>query len=129
MNKLTAITILLSIIGLAILFRFTILLKIIPYDITWGGRLQNDTEMYVFELSSILINGFFGFVLFRKRKNLIEQNNNKAINVILWIFFVLFSLKTIGNIFAKTNFEKGFTVLTLLTAILLGIILLGKKNN
>jgi hypothetical protein len=36
---------------------------------------------------------------------------------------VLFALNTIGNIFAKTNFEKGFTVVTLATTVLLWIIL------
>jgi hypothetical protein len=36
-----------------ILFHLSIIAKIIPYNITWGGRLTNDTEMYVFETISI----------------------------------------------------------------------------
>ena len=35
-------------------------------------------------------------------------------------------LNTIGNLFAKTTFEKGFTILTLVNSILLWVIL---KNN
>ena len=32
------------------------LLKVIPYDITWGGRLKTDSEMHIFELMSITFN-------------------------------------------------------------------------
>jgi len=52
---------------------------------------------------------------------------NKTINIILWIFTVLFLLNTIGNVFAKTNFEKSFAVLTFLFAILIWTILKSKS--
>jgi hypothetical protein len=42
------------------------MVKIIPYNITWGGRLKNDREMYVFETFSILVNGFFILILLFK---------------------------------------------------------------
>ena len=46
-----------------ILFHICIILKIIPYNIAWGGRLTNDAEMYVFETISILINIFLSIIL------------------------------------------------------------------
>jgi len=110
-----------------ILFHLCIITKIIPYDITWGGRLQNDNEMYVFETISILINLFLCWILLMKVNLVKYRFPNKVVNVILWIFFVIFVLNTIGNIFAKTFFEKQFAFLTGAFSILLLIILKKKK--
>ncbi len=96
-----------------------IMVKIIPYSITWGGRLTNDNEMYVFESISILINALLCWLLLMKGKLIDYKISEKIVNVILWIFFGIFVLNTIGNIFAKTTFEKSFAFLTAISAILL----------
>ncbi len=51
---------------MAILFHICIILKIIPYDKVWGGKLTNDSEMHVFETISILINFFLDVILLMK---------------------------------------------------------------
>jgi hypothetical protein len=112
-----------------ILFHICIILKIITYDITWGGRLTNDAEMYVFETISILINVFLSWVLLMKGNLVKFKLSNKVVNGILWIFFAIFILNTIGNIFAKTFFEKFFAILTGLSAILIWNILKEKKTT
>ena len=112
-----------------ILFHLCIVIKIIPYEITWGGRLKNDTEMYVFESISILINFFLCFVLLIKGNYLTEIIPMKIVNVSLWFFLVLFGLNTIGNILAKTNFENFFALLTLAFAILIWVILRKDKKR
>jgi hypothetical protein len=112
-----------------ILFHICIILKIIPYDITWGGRLTNDAEMYVFEIISILINVFLSWVLLMKGNLVKFKLSNKVVNGILWIFFAIFILNTIGNLFAKTFFEKFFAILTGLSAILIWNILKEKKTT
>lgn len=106
-----------------ILFHIAVLVKLIPYDIAWGGRLQNDTEMFVFESSSVLINSFLGLVLLMKGGYLKYRFKQRTIDIILWTFFSLLVLNTIGNLFAKTNFEKAFAVLTLLFSVLIWKIL------
>ena len=111
----------------AIVFHLFIVIKIIPYDFTWGGRLQNDTEMYVFETNSILVNVFLSWVLLMKGNHVKYKFPNQVVNVILWIFFVIFILNTVGNIFAKTFFEQQFAFLTGFSSILLLIIL--KRNT
>lgn len=78
-----------------ILFHFSILLKIIPYDIAWGGRLESDTAMYFFESISILVNLFLGTVLLMKGDLISWKFSDKVIRGILWFFFVLFVLNTI----------------------------------
>lgn len=119
MNKQPFIKILIVISTLVLIFHVFILLKIISYEITWGGRLKNDQDMYVFESFSIIVNVFFIYVLLQKGNFVKAVFNEKVVSFILWIFFALFVLNTIGNVMAKTLFEKVFTVVTLLNAGLL----------
>lgn len=124
-----SIKIFLGLLFAVILFHLCIITKIIPYDITWGGRLTNDTEMYVFETISILINVFLSWVISMKGNFIKYKFSNKAVNIILWIFFSIFILNTIGNIFAKTFFEKFFAILTGLSAILIWNITKERKTT
>jgi hypothetical protein len=124
-----SIKIFLGLLLLVILFHICILLKIIPYTITWGGRLTNDSEMYVFESITISINLFLSWILLMKGGAVKFKFSSKTVNTILWIFFGIFLLNTVGNIFAKTNFEKLFAVLTGLSAILIWNILKKKKKT
>lgn len=118
-----AIKIFLGFLILIILFHICIITKLIPYDITWGGRLHNDTEMYVFESISLSLNLLLSWVLLMKGNFVKYKFSPKVVNTILWIFFAIFILNTIGNIFAKTFFEKQFAFLTGLFSILIWIIL------
>jgi hypothetical protein len=118
-NKLRYINILVAISVLATIFHLLILVRVIPYEITWGGKLKSVEEMFVFETISILINSFFIFILFQKAEYIRYFLGKKTVNIILWVFFSIFSLNTVGNVFAKTNFEKYFTILTLVNSILI----------
>ena len=110
------------------LLHVSIMLKIIPYEITWGGRLKNDSEMYVFETISIVINLFLSFLLLIKGHFIREVIPLNIVNAFLWIFLVLFVLNTLGNLMAQTNFEKYFSVLTLALSYLIWVIMT-KRNT
>lgn len=125
----TAIKLMLGLIIAVTIFHLSIILKIIPYEITWGGRLKNDAEMYVFETISIAINLFLDFILLTKGSYIRQIIPMKVVNLILWIFLILFGLNTIGNVLAKTNFEKFFAILTFASSILIWIILKKKTNE
>ena len=129
MNFNTQIKIFLGLLFSVILFHICIIVKIIPYNIAWGGRLTNDNEMYVFESISILINAFLSWLLLMKGEFVKFKFTRNTVNIILWIFFGLFILNTVGNIFAKTNFEKLFAILTGLSAILIWNIIKHKKTT
>ena len=118
-NKLLHLKILTGISVAAILFHTLILLKVVPYEMVWGGKLKTDAKMYLFEILSIVINVFFILILLQKASFIKSFLAKKSISIILWIFFVLFVLNTIGNVFAKTTFEKSLTILTLIICILL----------
>lgn len=123
MKAKTAIKIMLWLVGAIVLFHLGIVIKIVPYEITWGGRLSNDTEMYVFESISIAMNLILMAALLVKGNYLRARIPMKLVNVVLWVFLLLFGLNTIGNILAKTNFEKCFAIITLAFTFLLWIIL------
>lgn len=122
-----AMRIILVIQLMALIFHSCIVLQIIPYAITWGGKLHNLQEMYLFESISILINVFFVWVLLMHAGKAKAFFSMKVVCSILWAFMLLFVLNTIGNIFAKTTFEQCFTFVTLLISVLLAIILKNKK--
>jgi hypothetical protein len=128
MTSKTAIKIMLGLLVTVILFHLSIVFKLVPYDIAWGGRLQNDEQMYVFEAISISINIFLIVLLLIKREFLKPFIPLKVVNILLWIFLGLFALNTVGNLLAKTNFEKYFAILTLASALLLWVILREKKS-
>ena len=52
-NKVKYLNILVVISVLATIFHIMILVRVIPYEITWGGRLKTVEEMFVFETISI----------------------------------------------------------------------------
>ena len=66
MTSRLAIKLMLWLIGAVLLLHSAILMKIIPYEVTWGGRLESDTEMYVFEAVSVLTNLFLAVLLLIK---------------------------------------------------------------
>jgi len=117
------------IVGAVTIFHLSILFKVIPYEITWGGRLKTDSEMYVFTLVSIAINLLLGTTLLIKGGYVKKIIRLEVVNLILWIFLILFGLNTIGNLFAETLFEKSISILTLALSILIYIVLKAKDNE
>jgi hypothetical protein len=107
---------LMALLVLTTLFHLLLIIKIIPYTITWGGRLKNDQEMYVFESISLVVNLFLLFLLSQKAGFIAQRMGNLWITFFLWIYIVLFTLNTVGNIFAKTPMEKSMALLTAFSA-------------
>ena len=128
MNKIN-IRVLLGFLMSVVVFHFFIVTKLIPYDIAWGGRIQNDQEMYVFEALSIIVNLFLALILLMKGNYMKPIFSDRTLNTILWIYFGMFILNTVGNIFAKTNLEKSFAALTLLFSVLIWNILRNQGNR
>jgi len=128
MNPKLAIKLMLWLIGVIILLHSAILMKIIPYNITWGGRIENNIEMYVFEIMSILINLFLVVLLLLRGRYLSCFIPMKVVNILLWAFLFLFGINTLGNIFAETTFEKSLSLLTLIFTYLIWVTLKDAKK-
>jgi hypothetical protein len=129
-SKPFALKTMLMILSVVILFHILILLQVIPYEIVWAGRLQSSKEMYVFETASIVINLIIIAALLLKGKYLRYQASERLLDAILWFFIIVFALNTVGNLMAKTSFEKVvFTPLTLISAILIWVIVRKQEIN
>ena len=110
-----------------LLLHICILIKIIPYNIVWAGRLKSDKEMYRFEIISLLINAFLLTVILVQANFLSIDLPQKAITYILWLMALLFLLNTLGNAISKNKLEqKLFAPLTMLLTIF--SIVLALKN-
>ena len=109
---------LLILLSLFLVLHLIILLKIIPYNLVWGGRLKSDKEMYRFEIFSILINSLFVIVTLIQANFLAIDIPKKIITYILWLMAGLFLFNTLGNAISKNKLEQRlFTPMTILLTI------------
>jgi hypothetical protein len=122
-----AIIIMIVSLIMVLVFHVLVLTEIIPYTIVWAGKIRNQEEMRRFEIISICVNSFL-ILIFLLRANYIQNRiPTKILNGIIWLLVILFSLNTIGNLFAKSKFELYFfTPLTFILAILCLRIVMGK---
>jgi hypothetical protein len=109
---------LLILLSLFLLFHFIIILKIIPYNVVWGGRLKSDKEMYRFELVSIIVNSLFLIIVLVQANFLAINIPTKIITAALWLMTVLFLLNAVGNAMSKNKLEpRLFAPLTIIMAL------------
>ena len=94
------------------------LIKIIPYNLVWGGRLKSEKEMVRFEIVSILINSLFVILTLTQMSLLTIDIPKNVITYSLYLMTGLFLLNTLGNVTSKNKLEKIlFTPVTILLAI------------
>lgn len=121
MNKIisskTAAYTTIGIMGLTIILHTLILTGVIPYDITWGGRLKTHADMIRFETVSVLINITVILIVAAHMRWLPFRIDRRTTRIAMWLMVVMFSFNTLGNLFAQTLMEKSFGILTLLLAI------------
>ncbi|HEY0720683.1 MAG TPA: hypothetical protein VGE50_05470 [Gammaproteobacteria bacterium] len=102
-----------------ILFHLLVMSGVVPYNIVWGGRLEDTQQMYVFESIAMAVNLAIAFVVCVKVGYLKPYLPKGVITVVLWGMVILFVLNTVGNLLAKTTLETLlFTPLTLISAVL-----------
>jgi hypothetical protein len=109
---------LLLILSGVILFHIFVLSGLIPFAIVWGGRLQDTSQMLVFETISIAINLVMLAVAAIQAGMLKVKIRPGLIRTALWVMFALFLVNTLGNLFSNNELEKMlFTPLTGLLAL------------
>lgn len=111
-------------IVLVIVFAYSILhlliiLKIIPFNIVWGGKIESIDTTYVLEGVALVVMVFLGAVIAMKNRNIKPIFKDRTIKKILLVFAAFFMLNTVGNLLAETIMEKVQAVITLYLAIIL----------
>lgn len=101
-----------------IIFHSLILLGIIPYSITWGGQLESDEQMYLFESISIGLTLLMAWMVI-VRIGLLEAKLPALLSKFVFGgMALLFTINTVGNLFAVNSLETIlFTPITLFLAI------------
>lgn len=114
-----AVNAMLVLLTTVIVFHLSILAEVVPYQVVWGGRLENLSKMRVFEMISITINLLILSIIAIKGGYIRASISSKMANVALWVIIVLFAINTVGNVFSKSSLEAIiFTPLTFLSAVL-----------
>lgn len=105
--------------GAIIVYHILILSQIIPFDLTWGGRLETTGQMYQYESISLVLNLLFFTVVYFKSRLVSKGQKTKVLNAFLWLMTVLFALNTVGNLMSLNSLEAIiFTPVTIVLTIL-----------
>ena len=124
----TAAITLLVLFTSAIMFQLAVLAGLIPTEMVWGGRLQNEEERTVGALVIAFLLVFVALVLVRMGH--IGRSMPAAGRWGMWVvcaLFALFALNTVGNLFALDMRETLiFTPVTLVSAVLAARVAMGE---
>lgn len=103
-----------AILLLVTLFNLLVMLGIVPYNIVWGGRLQNTEEMITFELVSIIINLLIIFIVLLKAGRVLPSAS-KLGYVLAWLLPIIYFFGILGNLASTSAIERAlFVPVTLL---------------
>lgn len=128
-ERSAAITIL-TLLSIFLVFHFLVMLGVIPFEIVWGGRLTDRSQMLRSETVSVIVNLIMIAIVAIKANVLQVELPQVFIKVILWLMFLLFLLNTLGNVFSLNKFEQlVFTPVTLVLSLLSLRLALEKKQN
>ncbi|MGZ5254857.1 MAG: hypothetical protein ACXWV4_10960 [Flavitalea sp.] len=106
-----------SILSFMIVFHILVMLKIIPTDMVWGGNIETNRQFYIMEMTSVILNLFFIFIVSVYAGFLKLSLNPVMLRMVIWTMFILFLLNSIGNLMSKNPLEAYlFTPLTILLA-------------
>ncbi|MBO1513681.1 hypothetical protein [Metabacillus bambusae] len=124
MKKLISIklasNIIITINTIALFMHLLILLKIVPYDFVWGGRLKSEADLIIFESISIVVQLLFITIVAVKAGYVFKGKFKKTVNVGTWVMFGLMVLNTIGNLASVSGLETiVMTPITCLLALLI----------
>lgn len=122
MKKLISVNIatksLMILFGTSLVFHLLVILRIIPFDFIWGGKLKTVQDMIAFESVSIISNALMLMIVLIKLKYLKINIAKRTINFVFWAIAVLFLLNTLGNLLSENLWETLiFTPLTLITSV------------
>lgn len=109
----------LSIIGVFTAFHLLVIVGVVPGGIVWGGRITERGHLMKMEAVSIVVLGVTAGIVLLHLYTGRGATPSLVTTIGMWILTVLFLLNTVGNVFAKTVFERfAFTPITFALAIL-----------
>jgi hypothetical protein len=106
-----------------------IILKLLPYNIIGGGRLENYSYTFITAFASIIILliEIIFIIIVQKHNN--NGKSNLFIKIALWIILSYLFINLIGNILSKTLFEKIFMGIICVVQIINIIIIINENKK
>jgi hypothetical protein len=99
--------ILLAALGLLAIFHVLVLLRVIPADILWGGRIQGvPSNLVTLEILALLITLLFFVIIVAKTGYVQTDRLSGAVNLGVWLVFAYLILNTLGNLASGISFES-----------------------
>ena len=98
--------ILLAALGLLAIFHVLVLLRVVPADIVWGGRIQGvPSNLVTLETIALLVTLLF-FVIIAAKTGYVQAGRLPgAVNFGVWLIFAYLILNTLGNLASGISFE------------------------
>lgn len=110
---------LLALLALLTLFHVLVILGVLPYDQTWGGFIEDESQVIVYEGFAIVSTLIFMLIVAIKLNYIRIKKLKKAADIGIWVMGVFFTLSFIGNLMAKGELERTiFIPLSLVLALL-----------
>ena len=98
--------ILMGLLVLLMVMHVLILARVIPYEVVWGGSIKDETQLYVFEISALIINGLFFIITAIKLGHIRAPGLWRVADIGMWIVFAYFAMNVIGNLSSGVSWEK-----------------------
>lgn len=107
---------------LGVLFHILVILKIVPYSMVWGGRVNNE-NYWMLEILSLLVLAVASFIIAGRAGFIHLRKFNKIFYFGCWLLLVVFILNTVGNLTSSVQIERYFfsTVTFVIVLLLLKI--------
>ena len=101
-----------------VILHISIIVGIIPYAVIWDGHLENESQMYFYEIASLSINLLVITAIGIRVGYIKPYLSKKIVDIVLWALVILFSLNSVGNIVSINSLESTiFTAMTIIVAI------------
>lgn len=112
-----------------VIFHLSVLSKLVPDEIVWGGRSRNAEDFLFFEGLALGIAGFFLIVTRLRVSSMRGRWLTVSTRTIMWVMFIFFAINTVTNLMGRSVFEKAVFAPASLLMALLAFRLTAKKNE
>jgi hypothetical protein len=111
MNKLISAkwagNLLLGALGLLAVFHTLVMLQALPASIVWGGAIENSPESLIpLEMISLVVTLLLAAMVAAKAGYIEATRFKTAINIGIWLVFVILILSMLANLASGVSFEN-----------------------
>lgn len=99
-------TILLVLMILLFIMHVLILAGVLPYDMVWGGQIDDEASVVPYESAALALMLAFMFVVAIKTGYVKATRLRKAAGIGMWVVFGYFILNSVGNFASAVSLEN-----------------------